>query len=52
MPLEQALWETGGDPDESFITVKETPTGQEMQVSDTFNTIMAVIQAQSEQSQA
>ena len=49
MHLEQAIWETVGNLDKFFITVEEMATAKEMQVSDMFNKIMTVIQAQSEQ---
>ena len=49
MRLEAFIWETGGNLDEYF-QVEEIITAKEMQVSNMFNKIMVVFQAQSEQS--
>ena len=40
----------GGNPYEFFIIVEEMPAAKEMQITNMFNKLMAIIQTQSKQS--
>ena len=50
--LGQAIRKTDGNQDEFFTTVEEILTAKEIQVSDMFIKILAVIQAHTEQNEA